>query len=91
AAQDVDVSLTQSDFKMLGQNVCESGYHYTFTNSQDRPIQIKLKEEIPYDFRMLRESIPNESKIKNQLVWIISLEPKETKHIRFRLRVSKQG
>ena len=60
-AFDVSASRTQTSFRKLGDstkrnNAYESGYELKLKNAKDRPVQVKVQESIPGDWKMSAES-----------------------------------
>jgi hypothetical protein len=76
-AFDVTANKIQTDFRIneqiLGRDVFESSYEIKFSNAKSEAVNVVVREPIPGDWKMLRESAPHQKVAAGTAQWQITL------------------
>ena len=91
-AFDVSASRTQTSFRKLGDstkrnNAYESGYELKLKNAKDRPVQVKVQESIPGDWKMSAESAKSTKVSAHVAQWLVDVPAGGESVLRYTVRV----
>ncbi len=91
-AFDVSASRTQTSFRKLGDstkrnNAYESAYELKLKNAKDRPVQVKVQESIPGDWKMSAESAKSTKVSAHVAQWLVDVPAGGESVLRYTVRV----
>lgn len=86
-AFDLPVERRQTSFNRIAPDLSESGYEVEIRNAKDRPVVVKVRENIPGDWRILDESHPHRKEAAHLAVWEVPVPAGGVATLRYRVRV----
>ena len=92
-AFDVTADRTQTDFSFLGNvgkagRINESEFEITLKNAKEEKVVVTVEEIIPGDWEILNESLPHKKENAAVVSWQVSIEPKKTTVLKYRVRTT---
>lgn len=90
-AFDITAERRQTDFKTRGlpKNTYESSHEITIRNATDRPVTVKVVENLPGDWEILSASYPQKKIASNQAEWTIAIPPKLDRTLTYSVRIKR--
>lgn len=89
-AFDVTANKKQTDFKKAAWSsgtAYESAYQIELKNAKEEAVTVRVVEPVPGDWQMIEESAPHTKETSGTAVWQITIEPKASSTLSWRVRV----
>jgi hypothetical protein len=88
-AFDITVARKQTDFAKTGlpDKVFEAAYSVVVRNAKDESAAVKIVEQIPGDWQVVKERQPHEQPRADRAVWTLEVKPKSSSELTYRVRV----
>ncbi|WP_446011415.1 DUF4139 domain-containing protein [Candidatus Electrothrix sp.] len=91
-AFDVTADKKQTDFKKLSgfsryNYAFETAYEIILKNAKEEAVTVRVQEPMPGDWEIIEESAPHDKESSSAAVWQITVEPKSSTTLTWRVRV----
>jgi hypothetical protein len=91
-AFDVTADKKQTDFKKLSgfsryNYAFESAFEIVLKNGKDEPVNVRVVEPVPGDWRISEESAPHTKESSGTAVWLLEVPAKSNTTLRYRVQV----
>jgi hypothetical protein len=90
-AFDVTADKKQTDFRIdervMGRDVYESSFAITLNNAKTEPVTVVVREPVPGDWQISRESSPHQKVAAGTAQWHITVPAKSSETLRYTARI----
>ena len=91
-AFDVTADKKQTDFKKLSGGgrlnySFETAFEIVVKNAKEEAVTVRVQEPVPGDWEIIKESTPHIKESANAVVWQLTVEPKSSTTLTWRVRV----
>jgi hypothetical protein len=88
---DVTADKVQTDFtikeKVLGRDQYESSFRITLNNAREEPVEVIVREPLPGDWQIVRESAPHRKVSSGTAEWRIEVPAEGSSELTYTARV----
>jgi hypothetical protein len=86
-AFDITARAKQTDFEQISDRVFENEYEIEIKNAKKEKVAIDLREAIPGDWKMVKESQPHEKLDSQTAGWQVDVPPEGSTKLTYRVRM----
>jgi hypothetical protein len=86
-AFDITARAKQTDFERISDRVYENEYEIEIKNAKKEPVTVDLREAIPGDWKMVKESQPHEKLDASTAGWHVDVPAESSTKLTYRVRM----
>jgi hypothetical protein len=86
-AFDITARAKQTDFEQISDRVYENEYEVEIKNAKSEKVTVDLREQVPGDWKMIKETQPHKKLDAHTAGWLIEVPANGSTKLTYRVRM----